>query len=396
VINGIEQLDIKDKRVFIRVDYNVPMDGTGRIADDTRIKASLPTLRYVIDQGARILLGSHLGRPKGKVDPKLSLLPVAEHLSELLNQEVFFPEDCVGNAVRKLSAELKEGSVILLENLRFHPGEEANDPQFAEKLASNADAYINDAFGTLHRAHASTVGMVPFVEQKAAGKLVLNEIGYLNKIIDSPDRPFVALLGGAKVSDKLGVIENLLKKVDALLIGGAMAYTFLLAQGISVGSSLVESGKVHQAERILDRVKVRDIPFVLPLDHVIAREIKKGTEFKTTQGPEIPEGWMGVDVGPKTLERFSDQISRARTVLWNGPVGAFEFSPFDRGTVGVARFLAESSATSLVGGGDSLAAVKAAGVENKISHLSTGGGATLEFLEGKNLPGLRALEIEAS
>jgi phosphoglycerate kinase len=395
VIKGIEEIQLKEKRVFIRVDFNVPLDAEGKIADDSRILASLPTIDYALRQGARLILASHLGRPGGKPDPKLSLMPVAERLSEMLGQEVLFPEDCISFAVKKLVGELKEGGVILLENLRFHPEEEANDPFFCERLASNVDVYINDAFGTLHRAHASTVGMVPLISEKAAGKLVLKEVEYLRNIVDSPKSPFVVILGGAKVSDKLGVIENLFKKVDAFLIGGAMAYTFLKAQGVSVGSSLVEEGKVHQAKKILERAKVRDIPFYLPVDHVIAREPKRNAEFRTTSGPDIPSGWMGVDIGPKTLELFSGAMARAKTLFWNGPLGIFETPPFDQGTMGVARKLAGISATTVVGGGDSAAAVKQAGIEDQISHLSTGGGATLEFLEGKKLPGLQALEIEA-
>lgn len=390
----METLELKNKRTFIRADFNVPLNEEGKIADDSRIVATLPTIQEAIAKGGRILLASHLGRPKGKPNPKWSLLPVAERLSEFLNMEVLFPEDCIGDGVRKLSGELKEGGVILLENLRFHPGEEANDPVFCERLAANVDVYINDAFGTLHRAHASTVGMVPLVPEKAAGKLVQKEVKYLNKIMESPEKPFVAILGGAKVSDKLGVLENLLKKVDVLLIGGAMAYTFLRAQGVEVGDSLVEGGKIHQAAKILERANLRDRPLLLPVDHVIARELKAGAEFETTSGPGIKDGWMGVDIGPKTLDLFKEQIARARTVLWNGPVGAFEISPFDQGTLGLARAVAESSATSVVGGGDSVAAIKKANLENKISHLSTGGGATLEYLEGKILPGLKALEIE--
>lgn len=396
MIKSLEELDLKEKRVFVRVDFNVPYDAEGKVADDSRIVASLPTIRHVLNSGGKLILASHLGRPKGKRDPKYSLMPVAARLSELLEREVTFPEDCIGDAVKKLVGEMREGEVILLENLRFHPEEEANDPIFSERLAGLADIYVNDAFGTLHRAHASTVGMVPLVKDKAAGLLVLKEVQVLSRLLHEPARPFVAILGGAKVSDKLGVIENLLKLVDGLLIGGAMAYTFLKAKGVEVGASLVEDGKLHQAAKLLERAKTKDIRLELPVDHVVARELKAGAEFKTTSGAAIPAGWMGLDVGPKTLEAYEAQILAAKTVLWNGPVGAFETPPFERGTVEIARTLAKSAGMTVVGGGDSLAAVKVAGVGEKIGHLSTGGGATLEFLEGKTLPGLKALETEGA
>ncbi len=396
MIKSLEELELKEKRVFVRVDFNVPCDAEGKVADDSRIVASLPTIRHVLKAGGKLILASHLGRPKGKRDPKYSLMPVAARLSELLEREVTFPEDCIGDAVKKLVGEMREGEVILLENLRFHPEEEANDPIFSERLAGLADIYVNDAFGTLHRAHASTVGMVPLVKEKAAGLLVLKEVQVLSRLLHEPARPFVAILGGAKVSDKLGVIENLLKLVDGLLIGGAMAYTFLKAKGVEVGASLVEDGKLHQAAKLLERAKTKDIRLELPVDHVVARELKAGAEFKTTPGASIPAGWMGLDVGPKTLEAYEAQILAAKTVLWNGPVGAFETPPFERGTVEIARTLAKSAGMTVVGGGDSLAAVKVAGVGEKIGHLSTGGGATLEFLEGKTLPGLKALETEGA
>ncbi|MCE9625485.1 MAG: phosphoglycerate kinase [Deltaproteobacteria bacterium] len=396
MIKSLEELDLKEKRVFIRVDFNVPYDSQGRVKDDARIVASLPTIRHVLDAGGKAIIASHLGRPKGKPDPKYSLMPVAARLSELLEREVIFPEDCIGDAVKKLVGEMREGEVILLENLRFHPGEEANDPLFSERLASLAEVYVNDAFGTLHRAHASTVGMVPLIKEKAAGLLVLKEVQTLSRLLHEPERPFVALLGGAKVSDKLGVIENLLKLVDGLMIGGAMAYTFLKAKGVEVGSSLVEDAKIHQAAKLLERARIKDIRLELPQDHVVAKELKEGAEFKTTNSREIPAGWMGLDIGPKTLEAYEKQILGAKTVLWNGPVGAFETEPFEKGTVEIARTMAKSTGMTVVGGGDSLAAVKVAGVADKITHLSTGGGATLEFLEGKVLPGLKALEIEGA
>lgn len=393
MIPQLESLSLQGKRAFIRVDYNVPLGEGGTVADATRIEASLPTLRYAVTHGARVVLASHLGRPKGKVDPKYSLLPVAGKLSELLEMEVVFPENCIGDGVKKLISDLKEGQVILLENLRFHPGEEANERHFAESLAQLADVYINDAFGTLHRAHASTVGMVPLVADRAAGRLVKKEVDVLGGLLEDPARPFWLVLGGAKVSDKLGVLENLLKKVDGVIIGGGMAYTFLKALGVEVGRSLLEEGKIRQAEKILERAKLRDIPVILPQDHVVAQEIKSSAAFQTTSGPQVPEGWMGVDIGPKTLEKYGEALQEAKTVLWNGPVGVFETQPFDRGTVGLAKILAGLKAFTVVGGGDSLSAVKRANVESQISHLSTGGGATLEFLEGKSLPGLKALEI---
>ncbi len=395
MIQGIESLEFSDQRVFVRVDFNVPLDRDGKITDDSRILASLPTIQYIMQKGGRVILASHLGRPAGKFDPKLSLLPVAQRLSEIFQQDILFPEDCVGDAVKKLTSELKEGNVLLLENLRFHSQEEANDPIFSERLAGISDIYVNDAFGSLHRAHASTVGMVSLVPKKAAGKLVLSEVKHLSKILESPEHPFAMILGGAKVTDKLGVIENLIPHVDALLIGGAMAYTFLRAKGISVGASRVEESKIHQALKIIERAKVRDIPLVLPVDHVIAQTLKEHAAFQTTSGVEIPEGWMGVDIGPKTLELFEKHLQGAKTILWNGPVGAFEISPFDQGTLHLAQAIAKSSAISVVGGGDSALAVKQAGAEQGFTHLSTGGGATLEFLEGKTLPGLKALEIEA-
>ncbi len=395
MIKSIEELDLAEKRVFIRADFNVPINSKGEIVDDARIVATLPTIHFAIEMGAKVILASHLGRPQGKRDSKYSLLPVAERLSQLLEKEVLFPEDCMGNSVKKLISEMREGQVLLLENLRFHPEEEANDLLFSEKLANLADVYINDAFGTMHRAHASTVGMVPLVAQRGAGKLVMKEIQNLGKLLQSPESPFIAVLGGAKISDKLGVIENLLRYVDAVLIGGGMAYTFLKAKGIEVGKSLVEDSKIHLAEKLIEKARLKEVVLELPVDHVIARELQTNAETKVTEGVSIPSGWMGLDIGPKTLENFKNQLRNAKTILWNGPLGAFEFSPFDRGTLEIARCIAENPGNSVIGGGDSLAAVKQAGVADKITHLSTGGGATLEFLEGKTLPGIRALEIEA-
>jgi 3-phosphoglycerate kinase len=392
MIRSIEDIELKDKRVFIRVDFNVPLDEQGHITDDSRIKASLPTLHYAIAKGAKVIVASHLGRPKGKRNPAFSLLPVAQRLSELLERDVMFPEDCLNDAVKKLLSEMKEGDVLILENLRFHPGEEANDPIFSERLASYADVYVNDAFGSLHRAHASTVGMVPLVKEKAAGKLVLQEVHYLNKVILEPERPFLAILGGAKVSDKLEVLDSLLRKANGIFIGGAMAYTFLKAQGVEVGDSLVEEDKVRVAAKFLERAKIKEVRLLLPVDHVIAKTVERDAEFQVSPGPSIPKGWKGVDIGPKTLALFEQEIPKARTILWNGPMGVFEIPPFNAGTVALAQALANSSATTVVGGGDSVAAVVQAGVADKLSHLSTGGGATLEFIEGKVLPGLKALE----
>ncbi len=395
MIPSIEQLQLSGKRVFIRVDFNVPFGGEGKVADDTRIRASLPTIKHVIAAGGKVILASHLGRPNGQVNPKYSLLPVADRLSELLEGEVLFPEDCIGNAAKKLIGEMREGQVLLLENLRFHPGEEANDPIFSEKLASLAEVYVNDAFGTLHRAHASTVGMVPLVPEKAAGLLVEKEVEFLGKLLHEPEKPFWVILGGAKVSDKLGVIENLLRKADGFLIGGGMAFTFLKAKGVPIGNSLLEEAKLHQAAKILERALNKDIPILLPVDHVIAQRLETGAAFQTTSGPEVPAGWMGVDVGPKTLDLFQEKLKTARTTLWNGPLGAVEISPVEKGSVQMARGIAENAGMKVIGGGDSLLAVQMAGVGNKMTHLSTGGGATLEFLEGKVLPGLGALEVEA-
>jgi phosphoglycerate kinase len=392
MIKSIQDFELSEKRVFIRVDFNVPLTSHGQVVDDSRILATLPTIQYAIESGAKVILASHLGRPKGKRDPKYTLLPVAERLTDLLEEEVLFPEDCIGSAVKKLASEMREGQVLLLENLRFHAEEEASDPVFSEKLASLADVYINDAFGTLHRAHASTVGMVSFVPLRGAGFLVLEEVSSLTKLLQEPESPFVAVLGGAKVSDKLGVIENLLHYVDQILIGGGMAYTFLKAKGIEVGRSLIDLSKIHLAEKLIEKARRQEVRLELPVDHVIAQKLQQGAETKVTEGASIPPDYMGLDIGPKTLEKFKKCLKGAKTILWNGPLGAFEIPPFDQGTLGIAHCIGESQSHSVVGGGDSLAAIKQAGVAGKITHLSTGGGATLVFLEGKKLPGLQALE----
>ncbi len=392
-IKAIDQLKLQGKRVFLRVDFNVPLEGE-RVKDDTRIRAALPTIQYALEQGARVILASHLGRPKGKVVPELSLKPVAQRLGELLGREVKMAPDCVGEEVRALIEGMGPGDLILLENLRFHPEEEKNDPEFARALAALADVYVNDAFGTAHRAHASTEGIAHHVEEVACGFLMKKEIEYLIGTLSSPERPYVAILGGAKISDKIGVIENLMKKADAILIGGGMAYTFLLAKRFEVGRSLVEEDKVGLARDILREADSKGIKVLLPEDHIVAQEFSPDAPIKMVKNEEFPPGWVGMDIGPDTVGAFSEEILRARTILWNGPMGVFEMEPFSKGTKGIAQAVASSEATSIVGGGDTVAAVHQFGVAEKISHISTGGGATLELLEGKTLPGIAALERE--
>lgn len=388
----IDELPITEKRVFIRVDFNVAIDEKGGVADDTRIRAALPTIRYALDKKAKLILASHLGRPKGQVNPKYSLKPVGQRLAELLEGvDIIMPEDCIGDAVKKLAGDLQPGQVMLLENLRFHKEEEANDENFSKQLASLAEVYVNDAFGTAHRAHASTVGMVRFFNEKGGGFLMRKEIEYLSKIISNPEKPFVAILGGAKVSDKIGVIDNLMNLADKFLIGGAMSYTFLKAQGINVGASLVETDKIHTAKKILERALNRGIPIILPVDHIIAQKAQDNVQTKTTDNQTIPEGYMGLDIGPKTLSSFEEALSGAKTIFWNGPMGVFEISAFANGTIELAKNVANSDAISVIGGGDSVAAVNKAGVADRISHISTGGGASLEFVEGVKLPGIKAL-----
>ncbi len=382
---SIKDLPLAGKRVFLRVDFNVPLaPGGQQITSDKRIRASLPTIQYALDQGAGVVLASHLGRPKGKPHAEMSLAPIARRLSELLGQDVKMAPDCVGPAVEAMLPGPKE--VLLLENLRFQPEEEANDPAFSKHLASLCDLYVNDAFGTAHRAHASTVGMIQFVPQAAAGLLMEQELRYLTMVTQNPERPCVAILGGAKVSDKIEVIQNLARTVDKLLIGGAMAYTFLKSQGHAVGRSLVEEDKIPLAKELLLEFGVK---IVLPIDHVVAAEFKAGAEHQTVEN--IPSDKMALDIGPRTVELFAAEIAKAKTVIWNGPMGVFEMPPFDRGTVGVAKAVAASGAVSVVGGGDSEKAVKSAGVADKISHISTGGGASLDFLSGVALPGVVAL-----
>jgi phosphoglycerate kinase len=382
---SIRDLDLQNKRVFMRVDFNVPLAPGGKeITSDKRIKASLPSIQYALDHGAALILASHLGRPKGKPNPEMSLAPCAERLATLLGKPVAMAPDCVGPQVEAMLP--KPGEVLLLENLRFHPEEEKNDPAFSRQLAALCDVYVNDAFGSAHRAHASTVGMIAYVKQAAAGLLMDKELEYLTKVTKNPERPCIAILGGAKVSDKIEVIQNLMKVVDRLLIGGAMAYTFLRARGETTGKSLVEEDKIDLAKELLTASGDK---LMLPVDHVVASELKPGAGNEVVD--RVPDGKMGLDIGPKTIEAYSKVIAGAKTIIWNGPMGVFEMPPFDKGTVALAKAVAASGAVSVVGGGDSEKAVKSAGVSDKISHISTGGGASLEFLGGVELPGVAAL-----
>jgi phosphoglycerate kinase len=394
-VRALSQLEVADKRVFVRVDFNVPLDG-GRITDATRIEASLPTLRWILEHGGHPIVASHLGRPKGTRAEKYSLEPVAERLSQLLGCRVTLAADCVGSTVEAQAVELASGEILLLENLRFHAEEERNDAAFAAQLAALANCYVNDAFGAAHRAHASTAGMVSFFPGRAAAGLLLDrEVGFLSKLLVAPERPFLAVLGGAKVSDKIAVIESLLTRVQALCIGGAMAYTFLKAQGKPVGRSLVEDDKIPVARDVLAHAKARDIEVLLPTDHVAADRPTEGATTRVVSADAFPAELLGVDIGPETARRYGDAVAAARTVFWNGPMGIFEVPAFSQGTRAVAAALGRCRGVSVVGGGDSIAALAQAGNLGDVTHVSTGGGASLEFLQGKELPGIRALEDAA-
>ena len=391
-MNFVTDLDVKGKLVFLRVDFNVPLDESGAIRDDNRIKASLPTIQWLLEHGARLVIASHLGRPKGKPDPKMSLAPAAKRLAELIPFKVVMAPDVVGDEVARLKRDLRDGEALLLENVRFYKEEEKNDPGFAARLAEGIDIFVNDAFGSSHRAHASVVGIADYVPVTAAGYLMKKEVDYLKKAVHTPVKPYVAILGGAKVSDKIEIIESLLGKADQILIGGAMAYTFLKAQGIGVGRSLVEDDQSEIALVILDKARTSGVGFHLPLDHVLARAAEAGAETRTVETLPFPEDMMGVDIGPKTVAAYAGIIAGAKTIFWNGPMGIFEIEEFAKGTIGIARAVAASGAISIVGGGDSVAAVKKAGVRDKISHISTGGGASLEYIAYETLPGITALE----
>ncbi len=386
----IEDVDLHGNRVFIRVDFNVPL-AQGKVVDDNRITEALPTIKHVIDQKGKAILASHLGRPKGKVVDELRMGPVAERLSELLGTPVRKLDDCVGEEVEHAVAAMKPGSVILLENLRFYAQEEANDEEFSKALARLADIYVNDAFGTAHRAHASTHGMMRFVDKCVAGYLMKKELDYFGRILTHPVKPFVAILGGAKVSDKIGAIENLMKVVDKFLVGGGMAYTFLRAEGHDIGKSLFEEDKMAVARETIERARQLNKTFVLPLDNTIAREMSEDTEVRITTDEDIEDGWMGLDIGPKTIELFVHELKGAKTIVWNGPLGAFEVKLFEQGTRSIAECVANSAATSVIGGGDTASAIAQFGLSDRMSHISTGGGASLEILEGKRLPGIEAL-----
>ncbi|MFC1888981.1 phosphoglycerate kinase [Thermodesulfobacteriota bacterium] len=387
----IDTLELGGKKVFIRVDFNVPLDGSGNVTDDTRIMAALPTIRAAIDAGAAVIIASHLGRPKGERRPEMSLAPVAEYLRKVLGGSVTMATDCVGYEVEEVAGRLKTGEVLLLENLRFHKEERSNDGDFSRHLAALADVYVNDAFGTAHRAHASTEGITKYIGEAAAGLLMKKELAYLDETLADPARPFLIILGGAKVSDKVGVIRNLMGRTDVLLIGGGMANTFLVACGFEVGDSKVEKEAVEEAERILEEASSQDVRILLPEDLVVASSFSEEAERSVVGKESVPTGWMALDIGPLTVRQFKNEISKAGTILWNGPMGVFEMEPFAAGTMEIAKAVADSKATSIVGGGDSVAAIKRSGRAEGISHISTGGGATLEFLEGKVLPGVEAL-----
>jgi len=386
--------DLKGKKVLVRVDFNVPQDNKQNITDDTRIRAAIPTIKYLSEKGARVILVSHLGRPKAGPDDKLRLAPVAQALSQLLGKPIGYVKDCIGPEVENAVSKINNGDILLLENVRFYPQEESNDPEFAKKLASLADVYVNDAFGTAHRAHASTEGVTRYLKGYA-GFLMEKEIKFLGQLIENPGRPFVAILGGAKISGKIDVIENLLSKVDTMIVGGGMAYTFFKARGVEVGKSLVEADKVNMAKDILKKAIDRGIPFMLPIDHVVADKFDANADSQIVTRAGIPSDWQGMDIGPDTVTKFGHAIKKAKTIFWNGPMGVFEFEKFSMGTIAIAKLVAEATqkgAISVIGGGDSVAAIEQAGLAGKMTHISTGGGASLEFVEGKVLPGIACLQ----
>mgnify|MGYP000460603682 FL=1 len=386
----VRDIDLKDKKVLVRCDFNVPMDENKKITDNTRIVAAIPTIKYLLENNCAIILCSHLGRPKGEFKPEYSLAPVAEELSKLLGKEVIMAKDVIGEDAKQKAANLKQGQIMLLENVRFHKEETDNSPEFAKELASMAQIYVNDAFGTAHRAHSSTAGVAAYLPA-VSGFLIEKELKFLGNAINKPQRPFVAILGGAKVSDKIGVIDSLLDKVDTLMIGGGMAYTFFKAQGYEVGNSICELDKLDLAKQAMEKAKEKGVKLMLPVDTKIGKEFKPDTESKTVAWTEIPEGWEGFDIGEKTIKMFVDELQTAKTVVWNGPLGLFEFDQFAIGTNEIAKALSKIDATTIIGGGDSAAAVEKAGLADKMTHISTGGGASLEFLEGKKLPGIECL-----
>lgn len=388
----IDQIDLNGKRVFIRVDFNVPMDENGNITDDTRIRAHLPTINYALEKGAKVIIGSHLGRPKGKKSEKFSLKAVSKRLSELLNRDVLFLDDCVGETVEKAVSQMKNGDVALLENLRFYPGEEKNDPEFAKQLARLCDVYIDDAFAVSHRKAASNTAIIDFVKICAAGFLLKNELAYFDKAMGNPVRPLVAIIGGAKVSDKIGVLKKLVEKVDKLIVGGGMAFTFLKALGYEIGNSICEEEMLDLAKDIMNKARGRNVKFYLPVDCVVAEKASADAVTKITTVQEIPKTWMGLDIGPASVSLFSTAIQDAKTIIWNGPMGMFELDPFSRGTFAMVSYVANSHALTITGGGDTDVAVHRAGESDKISYISTGGGAFLELLEGKTMPAIEALE----
>lgn len=386
----VKDIELKDKKVLVRCDFNVPMDKNRNITDNRRIVAALPTIKYLLEQNCKVVLCSHLGRPKGEFKPEFSLKPVAKELSKLLGQEVIMAEDVIGEDAKNKAENLKNGEVLLLENVRFHREETDNAPEFAKKLASFGEVFVNDAFGTAHRAHASTEGVTKYLPA-VSGFLIEKELKFLGEALENPERPFVAILGGSKVSDKIGVIENLLEKVDTLIIGGGMAYTFFKAQGYSIGDSLCEEDKCDLALEIMEKAKQKKVKFLLPIDNKVGKEFKPDTESKTVKSTEIPDGWEGLDIGEETIKLYKEELQNAKTIVWNGPLGVFEFDQFAVGTNEIAKALGDIDAIKIIGGGDSAAAVEKAGLADKMTHISTGGGASLEFLEGKKLPGIEAL-----